>query len=67
MTRQEKLSVFNAALTGLLAGWNDEDHDVKEIVREAARIVRTTDTSTACYDAFLTTSDDPHAAEMRFN
>lgn len=52
MTRAEKLSVFNAALTGLLANEvNGYAPDPKAIVRKAAEFVRTADTSTVVEDA----------------
>jgi hypothetical protein len=55
MTRQEQLSIFNAALTGLIAN-GSYDTDPKAMVRLAAEYVRTADGSTVVDSALLATS-----------
>jgi hypothetical protein len=55
MTRTEKLSVFNAALTGLI-GNDFYDLDAKGLVRRAAEFVRLADTSTVVDASIVATS-----------
>ena len=59
LNRQEKLSVFNAALIGLVSGYVNESgfsYDAKEMVRRAAEFVRLADTSTVVDAALVATS-----------